>query len=98
MRSSVFAIAMTMICTAADLAGSVTAAAQSCTAASKSTICESFDKPWTGNTSPSGNVRINGPWVGTGGNYLDPTLAQFGTDNGGRHVLTLSVAAGVKRG
>jgi beta-glucanase (GH16 family) len=98
MRRSVFAIAMTTICAAAVTLLPRPAAAQPCTAVSKNTICESFDKPWAGNTSPDGGVRINGPWVGSGGNQLDPTLAQFMTVDGGQHALTLSVAAGMKRG
>jgi beta-glucanase (GH16 family) len=98
MKGSVFAIAMTSICVGFGLGRSVAVAAQFCNAASKDTICESFDRPWTGNTSPDGKFRVNGPWVGTGGNYLDPALARFGADKAGRPLLTLSVAAGMKRG
>ena len=34
---------------------------------------------WTGRLSPDGLWQINGPWYGTGGNYLLPSLATFTT-------------------
>jgi beta-glucanase (GH16 family) len=98
MRISIFAIAMTTMCAAANPGGIATAAVQPCAAASKYTICQSFDETWTANTSPRGMFRINGPWNGTGGNYMDPALARFAIDDGSRHILTLSVEAGMKHG
>lgn len=58
------------------------------------TINEDFDWPaGSGNTSPDGVWRIAGPWTGTGGNFLDPALAEV---SGGQ--LSLTVAAGEMRG
>ncbi len=49
--------------------------------------------PWTGNTSPSGLFRLDGDWVGTGGNMLslqnDRFITSFNGENGGFIQLTV---------
>ncbi len=63
-------------------------------------IAQNFRPPWNGNLSPDGLWRIAGVWKGTGGNVLDPALAQisrpFGSATDG--ALLLSVAANDLRG
>lgn len=57
--------------------------------------------PWTGDVSPTLMWRINGPWVGTGGNELLPSNARFFTDYPGSetgNVLALSVQPNVLQG
>jgi beta-glucanase (GH16 family) len=51
--------------------------------------------PWSGVTSPGNVWRINGPWVGTGNNYLEPSLAQLSDtfDNMSGGYLSLTVPA-----
>ena len=63
-------------------------------------VAQDFHTPWNGLRSPNGLWRVNGPWVGTGGNLLDPTLAQVAAAYSGtpNRALLLSVAASEKRG
>jgi beta-glucanase (GH16 family) len=57
-------------------------------------VFETFH-PWNGKISPNGIWRINGPWIGTGGNLIDPTLANLTSQYDGKPggYLSLSVAA-----
>jgi CubicO group peptidase (beta-lactamase class C family) len=63
-------------------------------------INQQFNATWPSNISPDGLWRINGPWTGTGGNEMDPTLAvispTFGQKGGG--FISLTSAANQKRG
>ena len=59
-------------------------------------IAQAFRPPWSGSVSPDGLWRIAGPWTGSGGNQLDPSLARLTGDKGG--ALLLSVAAHERRG
>ncbi len=56
-------------------------------------IFEDFDGPYTNRVSPDGVWRLAGPWTGTGGNFLDPNLANV---SGGE--LSLTVADNERRG
>ncbi len=70
-------------------------------AGSVSAVQEFFRTPWPNEISPDGLWRINGPWIGTGGNLLDPGLAQIVPLSRiyvGQSYLKLSVAAGQRRG
>lgn len=64
------------------------------------TIVQSFVPPWTGNDSPDGLWRINGPWNGTNNNEMDPTLAKITASATGQPhgYLSLCVAANEWRG
>ena len=56
---------------------------------------------FSGTTSTDGIWRINGVWVGTGGNTMDPALAQLSSTypgDSGIGFLSLSVAANELRG
>ena len=86
------AVATAILCLCGKLAQ-----AQTCLSG-KYTVCQAFDSPWSGNLSPDALWRINGRWVGTGGDILDPALARLVLSGSDKRQLWLSVAAGEKRG
>ena len=57
-------------------------------------MSEKFSAPWPGHASPDGLFQINGPWIGTLGDLIDPALATLsgGGDQDAPGMLQLSVA------
>ncbi len=73
------------------------AEAQPC-AQGAATVCQAFDTVWPDGRSRDGLWRVNGPWPGSGGNMLEPSLAEIIPGGPGEGQLTLTVAANEKRG